>query len=98
MGVKTAADALRVIKNLLTMRLDTTENELNHPHRRRILDALQEVGGRMTAAELRAAGRVPCQPACLAFHLDALVDAGLVRRQPLASSRGCAEYGFAAVH
>lgn len=69
---------------------------LDHPCRRRILRSLQEDGGRLSAAEIRARGCSTCTLPCVTYHLGVLVESHLARRLDAGSVRGRLEYAFAA--
>ncbi|HWC08745.1 MAG TPA: helix-turn-helix domain-containing protein [Solirubrobacterales bacterium] len=69
---------------------------LEHPCRRRILRALREDGGHLSAAEIRARGCTTCTLPCVTYHLGVLVESRLVRRLGAGSVRGRLEYAFAA--
>lgn len=69
---------------------------LDHPCRQRILNALREDGGELSAAEIRARGCASCTLPCVTYHLGVLVESRLVRRLGAGSVRGRLEYVFIA--
>jgi hypothetical protein len=69
---------------------------LDHPCRRRILRSLQEDGGQLSAAEIRARGCSTCTLPCVTYHLGVLVKSQLARRLDAGSVRGRLEYAFVA--
>ncbi len=69
---------------------------IDHPCRRRILRALHEDGGHLSAAEIRARGCATCTLSCVTYHLGVLVESRLARRLGAGSVRGRIEYAFSA--